>query len=520
MKYVGKLELAGHIEAANPEQKTLAGTLVSYDEVGYAAVGGKIKVEAGAVELPKNVADVRLNLEHDRGRPIGRMMLASDTESGLSGVFHVVDTTNGRDAIAEAKAGLRDGFSIEADIVDSSYAEDGTLVIHKLSLTGVGLVTNPAIKSARVLEIAASESVEAGRYIPETATPKAEPVVVEEIPTEETAEVDTPIEEGEPVSETAPAVDAATAVIPTAPLMAAAAKPLPTPGEVFLAAMEGRIEATVDPSLLQEHPGLLPEPIIGPFIDTRVVDRPLVNATRRVSQPAEGSVYYRQKVTQHTTVGLQAEELDALSGQPLVVEKVLVEKHTAGGALKISVQDRDWTNPAALNNTISDLAGTMVIYTETAVASELVDTVDQTEVLATDADAAEWTLAVWNARAKVYAGCGQDANSLILSWDQYARLGALVDGQNRPLFPNVGAVNAPGVAEGGVAWGLNVIVSPYLESGTVIVGNMNFFEYAEDSVATMQLPNPSTLSVDMAIYRYYSMLITVKDAFCKLEPGL
>jgi hypothetical protein len=54
------------------------------------------------------------------------------------------------DAIVEAMEGARDGFSVELSVDDyETTLPDGTMKVLKAELTGVALVTNPAVKSAR-----------------------------------------------------------------------------------------------------------------------------------------------------------------------------------------------------------------------------------------------------------------------------------------------------------------------------------------------------------------------------------
>lgn len=499
------IQLAGRIESASPDQRTIAGRLVSFGEAANPSVGpGTVTIAPGAVRIPEDVGSVVLNVEHDKGVRIGRLMLASEHEDGIDGVFSIVKTTTGDDILAEAKAGLRNGFSIEGEIKASRRLKDGTVEITQLDLTGAAVTYQPAFTSAQIYEIAASMAEE-----PEADAPTS--------PDSESAE-SAPLHEGDKVDTVhTEAVEASAAVVPTAPLAASVVAPkVPTFGEYLVASALGTLEAVVDPQILAENPGIVPEPIVGPVIDTRRVERPIVDSVARVTLPA-GKVYTRPIVTQHTLVGLQADELDELVGQPLQIDSITCTKKTAGGRIELSMQNRDWTSPAVMGYLGASLIGSMINFTEAAAAAVLEAAAVDTEALPANADSAQWATAVANADAAVLAACGSPANTLYVSPDVKARLVALVDTAKRPIFANLGPSNNPGTIDN--PWGLRLVVSSALTAGTAIVGNSNFIEFGEDADISITQANAKTLGMDMALGRYYDVYATVPGAFVSLEPA-
>jgi HK97 family phage prohead protease len=102
---------------------------------------------------------VKLLLEHDRTRPIGKMVAHNVTSSGIEATFKIANTMAGEDALVEATEGLRDGFSVGAQINEWTNNK-GVMQITSATLDEVSLVTDPAIDSARVSEVAASENEE------------------------------------------------------------------------------------------------------------------------------------------------------------------------------------------------------------------------------------------------------------------------------------------------------------------------------------------------------------------------
>lgn len=140
--------IAGPPLVASRRDRTLSGAVLPWDAIGYTSVG-PTRFARGSVQVPEN-AGVVLNLEHDQTRPIGYATQLVDGPDALSGTFRLSDTTAGRDALTEAVDGLRTGFSVEVDLDEWEYAEDGCLLVTASHLIAVAHVTRPAFDSARV----------------------------------------------------------------------------------------------------------------------------------------------------------------------------------------------------------------------------------------------------------------------------------------------------------------------------------------------------------------------------------
>jgi hypothetical protein len=78
----------------------------------------------------------------------------------------------GEDSLVEAADGLRDGFSVGVK-VDAWDNVDGVMVIKSSKIIETSLVTDPAIDSARVANVAASE--EEASQVSETTVPEVQP---------------------------------------------------------------------------------------------------------------------------------------------------------------------------------------------------------------------------------------------------------------------------------------------------------------------------------------------------------
>ncbi|NCX93861.1 MAG: hypothetical protein EBX40_04195, partial [Gammaproteobacteria bacterium] len=174
-----KINMPMVVTAADTVKRTISGTIVTWNEQGNTSVGPTV-FAADSIEMKP----VKLLLEHDRTRPIGKLMSHEVTPNGIVATFKIANTMAGEDALVEATEGLRDGFSVGAQINEWTNNK-GVMQITSATLDEVSLVTDPAIDSARVAEVIAASENEAPK---EDSAPA-------------TAEADNPTE-GEQVSDT------------------------------------------------------------------------------------------------------------------------------------------------------------------------------------------------------------------------------------------------------------------------------------------------------------------------------
>jgi phage head maturation protease len=160
-----KLTTPMQITAADSDARTISGRIVAFNEHANASTG-KVVFARGSIQ-PQ---DVFLNLEHDNTRRIGKSIAMSVNDKEMMATFKIANTTAGTDALTEAMEGLRDGFSIELAVDNYEMQKDGTMKVLNGQLTAVALVTEPAVRSARVSEVAASEDSET-ETVTETTNP-------------------------------------------------------------------------------------------------------------------------------------------------------------------------------------------------------------------------------------------------------------------------------------------------------------------------------------------------------------
>jgi HK97 family phage prohead protease len=152
------------VTAADTIKRTISGNIVTWNEKGNTSVGPTV-FAADSIDIKP----VKLLLEHDRTRPIGKMISHQVTKAGIEATFKIANTMAGEDALVEATEGLRDGFSVGAQINEWTNVK-GVMEITSASLEEVSLVTDPAIESARVAEVVAASENETPKEDSDLAT--------------------------------------------------------------------------------------------------------------------------------------------------------------------------------------------------------------------------------------------------------------------------------------------------------------------------------------------------------------
>jgi HK97 family phage prohead protease len=146
------VRFSADITAADTERRTIVGTVVPYGVTGSTSLGPVI-FQPGSITAGDNV---KLLLEHDGRRPIGKATGFVDGPDRLVGSFRISQTSAGTDSLVEASDGLRDGLSVGASILESTVGEAGELIVSAAELVEVSLVTSPAFQAAQVTQVAAS----------------------------------------------------------------------------------------------------------------------------------------------------------------------------------------------------------------------------------------------------------------------------------------------------------------------------------------------------------------------------
>lgn len=150
---------------AEPDSRTITGTAVPWAPRQGRGPRGPERFERGAFDLA--AADITLTLQHDRAAPIARTrtgsLVLTDTPEGLEFRAELPDTPRADQALADVRAGLLAGASVEFLAVRETAAA-GVRVIQAARLAGLSLVDSPAYPDAQVQ---AREAAEAPAPAPE-----------------------------------------------------------------------------------------------------------------------------------------------------------------------------------------------------------------------------------------------------------------------------------------------------------------------------------------------------------------
>ena len=494
--------------AADTVKRTISGTIVTWNEQGNTSVGPTV-FASDSIEIKP----VKLLLEHDRTRPIGKMIAHEVTKNGIVATFKIANTMAGEDALIEATEGLRDGFSVGAQINEWVNAS-GVMKITSATLDEVSLVTDPAIDSARVSEVAASEN-EAPKEDSEPAT--AEP----ENPTE-----------GEQVSDTTAPAPAVEEAVEAAKVEAAAPRPAfyTTPRLEFTKAkyLENSVRAKLgDDSARQyvmaaddttsNNAGLIPTrqltEIINPLSNA---DRPAVDSVSRGVLPDAGMSFEIPKLTAVPTVGEEAEAA-AIDETGMTNEflSVSVKKYAGGQTFSVELLDR--SSPAFFDELVRQMEFAYAKATDVAVIAGLV--AGGTDGGNRTLDASGFLDFVSDASVSVYKNTLGTATNILVSPEQWGNIMNLADG-GRPIYQNlIGPSNQGGDLSGqsvrGNVLGLNLRVARNLATAaptgdnSIIILNPDSYTWYESSRFRLQTNVALNGQIEVAYYGYGALATKV-----------
>jgi HK97 family phage prohead protease len=499
------------LDAAAGEEspRTITGVAVPWDTPATVSSGESVLFRKGAFDV--NAKAPKLLEGHDMTQLRGVVTEIVEADEGLLFTAKFAKTRASDEAIELVKAGAYDSVSVGAVPVKFKYDKNGTMVVTKANLVEISLVAQPAFADAVITEIAASQPEEEDAVEPNP----------NDIPEEET------------MSQETPAVEASAEIVPTAPIVFAAAKrevKMPTAVEYIAAAVAGgdqwramseAIRAGAPDIVTTDTPGVLPTPIVSPVYNNFIGRRPVIDAVGVRAMPAGGKVFIRPEVTTHTSIGASISEQSPTAGT-MVVFNNQVTKQIFGGYVNISEADIDWTDPAILSVVLDDMGRIYANATDNYAADTLVSGASVTRAFANAsfADPSYWAGWVGGAASTILSSSnGNLPGHLFASADIWEGLIGLSDTADRPLFPQVGPMNAFGnlgpAQYGGNAFGLQVVVDRNFAAGTLIIGDATGYELFEQQKGAISIDSPSTLSRTIAFRGYFAALMIDNTKFVK-----
>jgi hypothetical protein len=502
------------VEAAGPDgqdRRTITGVAVQYNTFATVSDGTTVSFAPGS--LPVDGRPPRVYMYHDSTMPIGLVSERVDTGEQMLLAMKISSTNLGNEALVLAADGVME-LSVGVNPTEFKYDDKGNMTVLAADWSEISLVPQAAFSESIITKVAA----EAPQVEEQKEEPKMElsPIVSEEV------------------------------IVPTAPIFAQPKREfaMPSASEMLAAYHTGgdtwhkvndafvqaskrnqtAIQAAAGDILTSDTPGLLSVSVLGPVFQDLNYVRPVVNAFGARAMPNTPSrQFVRPTITTHTSAAVQANQLDAVSATTMVVASNTVTKQTVAGQVTLSRQDIDFTDPAAMQVVLNDLAGQVLIKTDDIAADALVagKTASGSTWTVTAADPTSLFSSLYDAAREIAEDSNFFPTHLCVSPDVWELLGRQTDADKRPVFGynangmmttnSIGNVSGLQYTSMNVL-GLNVVVDNNFASGTMLVVYAPGFEIYESGPQLLSLDNPSTLGKNLSIHQYFATFVA-KSSF-------
>jgi hypothetical protein len=399
-----------------------------------------------------------------------------------------------------ASEGLVSGLSIGAEIISSKPSRDGHTVVTAAKLKEVSLVTEPAFKSAQVLEIAAEEAP--AEAVEETLPTESETVV------EDTTVEATPVE--------AAAVEAAR---PTVQAMVYSTPRIEVTKRNYL---ENTLKANVfgDEDSRQwlraadndqtTGAGFIPTPQSTQLLNfLSNADRPVIDSVTRGTMPEFGKTFELPKITEVPLVD-QIDENDPVTESQLEASFITVTKKSFKGRAITTLELLTNSTPAFLDELLVQMEFAYAKDTETYVTGEIANA-GTLNATARANDAAGLLGYISSAAGAIYKASLGFARNLVVTPEQWANIMSYND-QGRPIYiaanpQNAGGALSPTSVRGNVA-GLDLRVSRYITSSapagtgdySMLVVNPDAYTWYEGARQQLRTNINSDGTVDILLF--------------------
>jgi HK97 family phage prohead protease len=503
------------ITAADMERRTIVGTVVPYGVAGNTSLGPVI-FQPGSIQAS---GDVKLLLEHDGRRPIGKATGFVDGPDRLVGSFRISQTSAGTDSLVEASDGLRDGLSVGAAILESTIGDAGEIIVTAAELREVSLVTTPAFSEALVSKVAASGDPE-----PE---PSAEPPAPseEDVPMDQTA-----TEVAAAAVDPKPVVEAASPTVPylTTNLRALDGMTAGSFAHYQLEAAKGDSEAqmivraALDDNNTTTAAGLIPTRFLRDVIGVLDARRPFIDSLSREALPDAGMEFKIPRRTARASVAEQVYQGDEVSSDEPTYDFLTVPVRTFAGGERISRQLIERSDPAFLDRLFLEMASEYAQKVDNFAYGEVVAALTS----ANESAGPSIAEAVGQGIADSWSVMRFSPNHVLVGpsttgWFGFDDLLKAVDSDDRPLFSGATSlINQPGniavPGASGSVMGLGLVVDGNLASDAdalVYPSAAATFYEVPGAPISISVQDVSTLEVEVAVYGYVGLAVKYPLAF-------
>jgi HK97 family phage prohead protease len=517
------------IEAADTERRMISGKIAPYGEVGYTSAG-PVVFERGSISIP-DVTKIKLLMQHDSTKPVGRATYSSDDESGMYASFKISSSSRGQDALVLAQENLVSGLSVGVD-VSASKQMKGYLLVTAAVLKEVSLVESAAFDSAAVTDIAAAKAaLEAATSMKKTIIHTE--MIETETETESeaavtTAPIDTPDVPAEKPVEAAP-VQAARQIIRPSVLdsqtvrtpITSMAKYTEHKIKAALGNQDSMLYVTAADDSFSTNPAFSPTQYLSEFPTNTRFGTPSIDACSRGVLPASGMTINVPSLV--TSAGGQSgvapvvtveAEAGAVQNTGMVTEYLSGTVNKYSGMNTISIELLERSDPNFYSELTQQLQNAYLKTLDTTVNAALITagTVATTAQAATSAGIIGYAS---EAARLVYEATGYYAQNYIANGSQWQLLMGASDTTGRPIYSasqpmNAGGLTQPGSIRGNVL-GLDLYVdknfaaTTTVDDSAIILAPEAFTVY-QSPQAYMSVNVVSNLQVQVAIYGYMATI--------------
>jgi HK97 family phage major capsid protein len=493
------------ITAADTNKRTISGTIVSWNEAGNTSAGRTVFAK-DSIDFSK---PVKLLLEHDKTRPLGKLIDITANDQGLEGTFKLAKTFAADDALEEAATGLRDGFSVGV-MVDAWDNKDGAMVISQSSLHEVSLVSDPAIASAKVERVVATNTPENSEATAEDKTTQEEKV------SDITSDAPIATEAVEAAKSEPVAIQAAQPVAYTKPRSPINSKAtyLEHSVRAALGNDDSKMYVRAADDTTGNNAGLVPTrqltEIINPLSNA---DRPAVDSISRGVLPDAGMTFEIPKITAVPLVQVET-EADAIVEQGLTNSFLSVDVKKYAGGQTFSVELLDRSSPAFFDELVKQMEYAYALATDNAVLNGLATG---------GTDGGNRTMSADNlldfvsdAGVSIYTNTLGVAQNILVSPQQWGAIQNLAD-TGRPIYQNlIGNFNQAGDLASnrllGNLLGLNFRVDRALSGtgdNTIMIVNPDSYTWYESPRVRLQTNVALNGQIEVSYYGYGALATKV-----------
>jgi HK97 family phage prohead protease len=521
------------IEAADTERRMISGKIAPYGEVGYTSAG-PVVFERGSISIP-DVTKIKLLMQHDSTKPVGRATYSSDDESGMYASFKISSSSRGQDALVLAQENLVSGLSVGVD-VSASKQMKGYLLVTAAVLKEVSLVESAAFDSAAVTDIAAAKAALEAANSTKTTIIHTEMIETEtetetETESEETvttAPIDTPDVPAEKPVEAAP-VQAARQIIRPSVLdsqtvrtpITSMAKYTEHKIKAALGNQESMLYVTAADDSFSTNPAFNPTQYLSEFPTNTRFGTPSIDACSRGVLPASGMTINVPSLVTSAGGGTGVAPVVTVEAEAGAVQNTGMETAYLSGTVNkysgmntISIELLERSDPNFYAELTNQLQNAYLKTLDTTVNAALITagTVATTAQAATSAGIIGYAS---EAARLVYEATGYYAQNYIANGSQWQLLMGASDTTGRPIYSasqpmNAGGLTQPGSIRGNVL-GLDLYVdknfaaTTTVDDSAIILAPEAFTVY-QSPQAYMSVNVVSNLQVQVAIYGYMATI--------------